>query len=76
MACAAYNFLPNEHSKESPSFLIFGRDAVLPLYSLPPLQFHCLGNDLNLLSLESLKNMFHIAAENLGRAHTHRDVTT
>ena len=29
LACAAYNFLPNEHSKESPSFLMFGRDAVL-----------------------------------------------
>ena len=28
-ACAAYNFLPNEHSKESPFFLMFGGDAVL-----------------------------------------------
>ena len=24
LACAAYNFLPNEHSKESPLFLMFG----------------------------------------------------
>ena len=31
LACAAYNFLPNEHSKESPFFLMFGRDAILPL---------------------------------------------
>ena len=31
LACPAYNFIPNEHSKESPFFLMFGRDAVLPL---------------------------------------------
>ena len=71
LACAAYNFLPNEHSKESPFFLMFGRDAVLPLNSLLFPQFHYLGNDLNLLSLESLRNMFHIAAENLCRARTY-----
>ena len=64
LACAAYNFLPNEHSKESPFFLMFGRDAVLPLNSLLSPQMHYLGNDLNVLSLEALKNMFHIATEN------------
>ena len=52
---------------------MFGRDAVLPLNSLLSPQFHYLGNDLNLLSLESLRNMFHIAAENLCQAHTHHD---
>ena len=31
LTCAAYNFIPNEHSKESPFFLMFGRDPVLPL---------------------------------------------
>ena len=75
LSCTAYNFLPNEHSKESPFFLMFGRDAVLPLNSLLSSQFHYLGNDLNLLSLESLKNMFHIATENLQRAHTRHDAT-
>ena len=40
LACAAYNFLPNEHSMESPFFLMFGRDAVLPLNSLLSPQFH------------------------------------
>ena len=34
LACAAYNFIPNEHSKESPFFLMFGRDLVLPLNTL------------------------------------------
>ena len=28
LACAAYNFIPNEHSKESPFFLMFGRDPI------------------------------------------------
>ena len=31
LATAAYNFLPNEHSRESPFFLMFGRDPRLPL---------------------------------------------
>ena len=26
IACSAYNFVPNEHSKESAFFLMFGRD--------------------------------------------------
>ena len=52
LACAAYNFLFNEHSKESPFFLMFGRDAVLPLNSLLSPQMRYLGNDLNFLSLE------------------------
>ena len=34
LACAAYNFIPNKHSKESPFFLMFGRDPVLPLNTL------------------------------------------
>ena len=49
LASAAYNFLPNEHSKESPFFLMFGRDAVLPLNSLLSPQLRYLGNDLNIL---------------------------
>ena len=34
LACAAYNFLLNEHSRESPFSLMFGRDAILPLNKL------------------------------------------
>ena len=34
LACVVYNFLPNEHSKESPFFLMFGRDTILPLNKL------------------------------------------
>ena len=73
LACAAYNFLPNEHSKESPFFLMFGRDSVLPLNKFLSPQFRYLGNDLNMLSLEALKNMFHLAAENLHKARSRHD---
>ena len=65
LACAAYNFIPNEHSKESPFFLMFGRDPVLPLNTLLGPKMRYIGNDINILSLEAMKNMFEIAATNL-----------
>ena len=65
LACSAYNFMPNEHSKESPFFLMFGRDPVLPLNTLLGPEMRYLGTDLNVLSTEALKNMFEIAATNL-----------
>ena len=65
LACSAYNFIPNEHSKESPFFLMFGRDPVLPLNTLLGPKMRYLGDDINILSLEAMKNMFEIAATNL-----------
>ena len=68
MACAAYKFIPNEHSKESPFFLMFGIDPVLPLNTLLGPKMRYLGNDMNILLLEAMKNMFEIAATNLKMA--------
>ena len=68
LACAAYNFIPNKHSKESPFFLMFGRDPVLPLNTLLGPKMRYVGNDINILSLEAMKNMFEIAATNLKMA--------
>ena len=65
LACAAYNFIPNEHSKEFPFFLMFGRDPIVPLNTLLGPKMRYLGNDINILSLEAMKNMFEIAATNL-----------
>ena len=73
LTCAAYNFTPNEHSKESPFFLMFGRDPVLPLNTLLGPKMRYLGNDMNILSLEAMKNMFEIAATNLKMAHERGD---
>ena len=73
LACAAYNFIPNKHSKESPFFLMFGRDPVLPLNTLLGPKMRYLVNDMNILSLEARKNMFEIATTNLKVARERRD---
>ena len=73
LACAAYNFIPNEHSKESPFFLMFGRDPILPLNTLLEPKIRYMGNDMNILSLEALKNMYEIAATNLKMAREKKD---
>ena len=62
LACAAYNFMPNEHSKESPFFLMFGRDPVLPLNTQLELKIRYMGNDINIISLEAMKNVYEITA--------------
>ena len=72
-ACVAYNFIPNEHSKESPFFLMFGRDPILPLNTLLGPKMRYLGNDINVLSLEAMKNMFEIMATNLKMAQERGD---
>ena len=65
LACAAYNFIPNEHSKESPFFLMFGRDPILPPNTLLEPKIRYMGNDINIISLEAMKNIFEITATNL-----------
>ena len=73
LACAAYNFISNEHSKESPFFLMFGRDPVLPLNTLLEPKIRYMGSDMNVLSLEALKNMYEIATTNLKMARKRKD---
>ena len=74
LACAAYNFLPNEHSKESPFFLMFGRDPVLPLNTLLEPKIRYMGTDINIISLETMKNLYEITATNLKLAQEKRDL--
>ena len=63
--CAVYNFFSNEHSREAPFFLMFGRDPRLPLneYLKPRLCY--LGNDETIISLEAMKDIYTMAAHNL-----------
>ena len=68
IATAAYNFLPNEHARESPFFLMFGRDPRIPLTEALRPRLRYLGNDDVILSLEALKNMYLVVTENLRRA--------
>ena len=65
IAMAAYNFLPNEHARESPFFLMFGRDPRIPLTEALKPRLRYLGNDEVILSLEALKNMYLVVTENL-----------
>ena len=44
---------------------MFGRDPVLPLNTLLGPKMRYLENDINILSLEAMKNMFEMAATNL-----------
>ena len=65
--------MPSEHSKESPFFLMFGRDLVLPLNTLLEPKFRYMGNDMNIISLESMKNLYEIVATNLKLAQEKGD---
>ena len=65
--------MPNEHSKESPFFLMFGRDPVLPLNTLLEPKIRYMGNDMNIISLESMKNLYEIVATNLKLAQEKGD---
>ena len=65
IATAAYNFLPNEHARESPFFLMFGRDPRIPLTEALRPRLRYLGNDEVILSQEALKNMYLVVTENL-----------
>ena len=55
------------------SFLCLGRDPELPLNTLLGPKMRYLGNNLNILSLEAMKNMFEIAATNLKMAREKGD---
>ena len=48
LVCAAHNFLPNEHSKESPFLLMFCRDSIVALNTLLTPMIRYLGTDWNI----------------------------
>ena len=54
---------------------MFGREALLPPHTLFKPSVRYLGNDENLLSLEALKNIYQIVAENLKKARQRSHIT-
>ena len=52
---------------------MFGRDPVLPLNTLLEPKIRYMGNNINILSLEAMKNIYEIAATNLKMAQEKGD---
>jgi hypothetical protein len=73
LACAAYNFFPNEHSRESPFFLMFGRDPIVPIHQILEPKLRYLGDSDCLLSLEELTQAYALAAYNVQKARQKND---
>ena len=57
LATRAYNFVPNVTLKESPFFLLFGRDPYMPLNKLLSQATRYLGTDEGIPYLEALQNL-------------------
>ena len=52
---------------------MFERDPVLPLNTLLQPKIRYMGNDINIISLEAMKNIYEVAATNLKLAHEKGD---
>ena len=68
LACSVYNFLPNEHSREAPFFLMFGRDPRIPLNDLLRPRIRYLGMDESILPLQAMHNIYKMVTHNLKTA--------
>ena len=68
LAASAYNFFPCQASRESPFFLMFGRDPIAPFSSLlePAPKYY--GEKGGHLELDALQRMYQVTAENLKKA--------
>ena len=73
LACTAYNFIPNENSRELPFFLLLARDPILPLNTLLQPKVQYMSNDDNIISLEAMKSMFKLVVVNLKNARVQKD---
>ena len=72
LACFSYNCFPHEFTKESPFFLMFGRDPLLPLNTFLQPRLRYYGDDEGILNLEVMQNIFAIATFRLDAARAKR----
>ena len=72
-ATSAYNFFPTESSKESPFFLMFGRQPAVKHMLLDSESTKYLGDDEGKLKIEVMKKLYHIIAYNLAKSRAARD---
>ena len=62
---ASYNWLPNQHSRESPFFAMFGRDAMTNLQHLIKPKLRYMGTSELILDLELMSNIYQVQIHNL-----------
>ena len=65
LATASYNWLPNQHSRESPFFIMFGRDAPTNLQHLIKPKLRYMGTSDLILDLEIMSNIYQSQIHNL-----------
>ena len=75
LATASYNWLSNQHSKESPFFIMFGRDALTNLQHLNLPKLWYMGTSDLILDLELMSNIYQVQIHNLKleRQHVSKD---
>ena len=65
LATTSYNWLPNQHSKESPFFVMFGRDTLTNLKHLISPKLRYMGMEELILDLEIMSNIYQAQIHNL-----------
>ena len=68
LATALYIWLPDQHSKESPFFVMFGRDAVTNLSQLTKPKLRYMGTEDLILDLKLMSSIFQTQIHNLRMA--------
>ena len=71
LATTSYNWLPNQHSKESPFFVMFGRDTLTNLKHLINPKLRYMGMEELILDLEIMSNIYQAQIHNLKLARQH-----
>ena len=71
LVTALHNWLPNQHSKESPFFIMFGRDALTNLSQLTNPNLRYMGTEDLILDLKLMSNIFQTQIHNLRLAREH-----
>ena len=64
----SHKYMPNQHSKESPFFLMFGRDAVTNFtnftnFITPDIRY--VGDDYSILKLNVMMDIYHLVTYNI-----------
>ena len=65
LATTSYNWLPNQHSKKSPFFVMFGRDTLNNLKHLICPKLKYMGTEELILDLEIMFNIYQAQIHNL-----------